>query len=80
MRTILNNAKLFQPFERELKSVTIVLEGNRVAAVAPANEQLSVNSEDRVIDLQGMTVMPGMTIGHWHPDYPNFGLDELDTI
>ncbi|MCY3673154.1 MAG: amidohydrolase family protein, partial [Alphaproteobacteria bacterium] len=47
---------------------TVVVEGNRIAAVAPAGEPVADLPEER-IDGAGMTLMPGMVEGHCHPSF-----------
>ena len=47
---------------------TVVVEGNRIAAVAPAGEPVGDLPEER-IDGTGMTLMPGMVEGHCHPSF-----------
>ena len=47
---------------------TVVVEGNRIAAVAPAGEPVADLPEER-IDGTGMTLMPGMVEGHCHPSF-----------
>ena len=43
----------------------VLIEGNRIATVAPGSQQLS-NAGCQVIEGRGMTLMPGMTEGHAH--------------
>lgn len=53
---------------------SVLLDGDRIEAVMPA-AQAPLNSPDvDVLDLDGRTVMPGMTLGHTHIAY----LDILD--
>ena len=47
---------------------TVVVEGNRIAAVAPAGEPIGDLPDER-IDGAGMTLMPGMVEGHCHPSF-----------
>jgi imidazolonepropionase-like amidohydrolase len=44
---------------------TVVVEGNRIRAVGPA-EQVSVPAGARVVDVKGKTVLPGFIDVHWH--------------
>jgi imidazolonepropionase-like amidohydrolase len=62
-RTILINADLLDG-ERPLQAnVAIALSGERVLEIGKAVE---IRPDDRVIDLSGHTVMPGMVSGHYH--------------
>jgi imidazolonepropionase-like amidohydrolase len=47
---------------------TVLLEGNRIAAVGPADE-VRIPSGARELDLQGHTVIPGIVGMHDHTDY-----------
>jgi imidazolonepropionase-like amidohydrolase len=51
---------------------TVVVEGNRIAAVR-ADGNVARRDGDRVMDLRGDTLMPGMVQAHWHGSYA--GLD-----
>src|ERR1700759_5411831 len=64
----LTNAKIFdgQKMLPGLRSVT--LDGNRITAIS---EQPGANA-GQVIDLGGMTLMPGMITGHMHADIYKF--------
>ncbi|MFO8059558.1 MAG: amidohydrolase family protein, partial [Bacillota bacterium] len=44
---------------------TVIVEGNRITAVGPA-EEVDIPSDARVIDVAGKTVMPGMVDLHCH--------------
>ena len=79
MRVFLVNTRVFKPFSSALDNATIVLEGTKIVSVGRDGQGPVPDSSDRVIDCGGATVMPGMVVGHWHPDYPNFGLNDLGT-
>jgi imidazolonepropionase-like amidohydrolase len=51
---------------------TVVVEENRITAVRP-DAAVAPRDGDRVIDLRGDTLMPGMVQAHWHGSYE--GLD-----
>jgi imidazolonepropionase-like amidohydrolase len=59
------NAKLFDGSRMRTGRHSVTVDGNRIATVGP---EAPVGA-DRVIDLDGMTVMPGMITGHFHPDF-----------
>jgi imidazolonepropionase-like amidohydrolase len=63
------NANLFDGKGPTRSGVTIVIEGGRIRGVGRAEAP----SHAEVIDLDGRTLMPGMTIGHWHGEYENIG-------
>src|SRR3546814_11825941 len=48
--------------------MTVVIEGDRIAAVGK-----DAAPEGRRIDLAGKTIMPGMTVGHWHGEFVGIG-------
>ena len=45
----------------------VLVQGNRVRAVARGRGQIARERTAEVIDGQGMTLMPGMVEGHCHP-------------
>jgi imidazolonepropionase-like amidohydrolase len=67
MRTALANAQVFTATgEAALARGTVVLEGDRVAWVGPADE---APPADEVVDCMGKTVMPGLVDAHAHLIY-----------
>lgn len=65
----LTNARVFDGAEMLSGTRTVVLEGNRIASV-------SEGPVSGGIDLQGMTLMPGLITCHFHPDFYKFTLAE----
>lgn len=63
------NANLFDGKQPARSGVTIVVEGGRIRGVG----QGEAPSHAEIIDLSGRTLMPGMTVGHWHGEYENIG-------
>lgn len=63
------NANLFDGKQGVQSDMTIVVEGSRIRGVGRAEPP----SHAEVIDLAGRTLMPGMTVGHWHGEYDNIG-------
>ncbi|THC51862.1 amidohydrolase family protein [Streptomyces sp. A1499] len=53
---------------------SVLIDGERIEAVLPAGQAPADHPEVDVLDLDGRTVMPGMTLGHTHIAY----LDVLD--
>lgn len=65
--TLLKNAKVLLTMDaqrRELKGGSVLLQGNRIAAVFSSGEQLP--SADEVIDCARLVVMPGLINTHHH--------------
>jgi imidazolonepropionase-like amidohydrolase len=64
-RMVLRNAAVLDPEAAELaEGQTVVVEGGRVVDVAPTGAEPSGNG--RVLDVAGMTVMPGLIDAHVH--------------
>jgi len=80
-RTVLTNANLLDGNDAAKPGQTLVVEGNRIASVGEAPVQ--TGESDRVVDLAGRTVMPGMISCHFHTGFgpapnqapPVLGLD-----
>ena len=66
-RTYLRNANLLDGERPAQPGVTVVIEDDRIVSVS--SEGNSVRNDDRVVDLRGRTLMPGMVLGHFHPAY-----------
>ncbi|MFB0874898.1 MULTISPECIES: amidohydrolase family protein [unclassified Sphingobium] len=72
-RLILANGALLDG-ESGPRQATVIVEGDRFAEVADAaGPPITPRPGDRVIDLGGRTVMPGMVLGHYHASYFNIG-------
>lgn len=80
MKTIFRNARVYRPFKGTDAGMTVILEGNQITVVMRDAEAPATESGVRAIDLGGKTILPGLTTGHWHPDYPNLKLSELDSV
>lgn len=76
-RIIFKQATLLDSKRPARSRMTLAIDGNRIAAIAP-DGQLEIRENDRVIDLSGKTVMPGLCIGHFHVEYD--GLGTLGTV
>jgi imidazolonepropionase-like amidohydrolase len=71
MRTIFRNANLLDGERPARAGVTVVVEGERITGVAGPGEAplASGGDRDRVIDLAGRTLLPGLILSHYHSTY-----------
>lgn len=65
-RLILNNANLLDG-DNPARNANVVIAGERIESVSNAPPE--VRQDDRVVDLAGRTVMPGMVQAHFHAAY-----------
>jgi imidazolonepropionase-like amidohydrolase len=65
--TVLDGERAPQP------EMTVVVEDNRISSVSE-RDTVDVGPEDRVVDLAGATLMPGMVTCHFHATYHELGL------
>ncbi len=70
-RTIFANANLLDGENPARRGASIVVENDRIAATSGA--PLPARPEDTVVDLRGLTLMPGMVSGHFHAVYHDYG-------
>jgi imidazolonepropionase-like amidohydrolase len=68
-RLILKNANLLDGDSAAKPGVTVVVDGEVIASVG--NAPVATKPDDRVVDLAGKTVMPGIVSGHFHASYNN---------
>ncbi|MEN3950291.1 amidohydrolase family protein [Iodidimonas sp. SYSU 1G8] len=66
-RIVFRNANLLDGDTPARAGTTIVVEGDRIAQVTQAAVPRAAGDTD--VDLQGMTLMPGMVSGHYHAAY-----------
>ena len=66
-RMIFRNANLLDGDNPARKNTTIIVEGERIAEVTSG--AVAPRAGDNVVDLHGMTLMPGMVSGHYHAAY-----------
>jgi imidazolonepropionase-like amidohydrolase len=69
-RTIFTSATLYDGRTSKQAGMTVVVEGGRIAAI---HADRAAHGDGRRIDLAGKTLMPGMTVGHWHGEFLNIG-------
>jgi len=70
-RLILNNARILDG-DNPARPGNLVISGERIESLGDA--PVAAAPGDRVVDLGGRTVMPGMINGHYHAGYWNMGL------
>src|SRR5437870_1239649 len=70
-RTIFKNVNLLDGENAMKKSATVIIQNDRiVSANSGATQGVP---DDTIIDLRGLTMMPGMVSGHFHAAYRNGG-------
>jgi imidazolonepropionase-like amidohydrolase len=67
-RTLIRNAQVFDASGAAPYPADVLVEGNRIRAVATDLGTLDAIGAD-IIDASGMTLMPGMVEGHSHPTF-----------
>src|SRR6476660_8893659 len=67
---VLTNARIFDGREMLAGTHDVALDGNRIASI---DDRASAVSSD-VIDVGGMTLMPGLITCHLHPDFYKFDI------
>jgi imidazolonepropionase-like amidohydrolase len=70
-RIVFTNANVLDGEHAAKPDCSVVVEGDRISQVANGNGSVEVRPDDRVIDCSGLTLMPGMTQGHYHSTYNN---------
>ncbi len=68
-RLVLKNANLLDGDSAAKPGTNIVIDGECIASLGAA--PVAAKPDDRVIDLAGKTVMPGIVSGHFHASYNN---------
>jgi imidazolonepropionase-like amidohydrolase len=68
-RLVLKNANVLDGDTKAQPAMNVVVEGERIASVSGA--PVATRPDDRVVDLAGKTVIPGIVSGHFHASYNN---------
>ena len=68
-RIVLKNANLLDGDSAAKPGMSVVIDGECIASVGAA--PVAAKPGDRVVDLAGKTVMPGIVSGHFHASYNN---------
>ena len=67
---VLTNARIFDGRELHPGTHDVTLDGNRIASI---DDRANAGSSD-VVDVAGMTLMPGLITCHLHPDFYKFDI------
>ena len=71
-RTVFTNANLVDGEHPAKPASTVIIEGNKITSVGTGTVT-DLAAGDRVIDLGGRTIMPGMITCHFHATYKDLG-------
>jgi imidazolonepropionase-like amidohydrolase len=71
-RTVFTNANLVDGEHPAKPGVTVVVDGDRITSVG-TGQVTDTRPDDRVVDLAGRTLMPGMVTCHYHSTYHELG-------
>src|SRR3954464_3580288 len=73
-RILFTNGTVFDGERVLADGTTVVIDGSTIGAVGPSP---APEPDDEIVDLQGRTLMPGMTSGHFHTTYHDVGGTQL---
>ena len=71
-RTVFRSATLLDGESAPRPDSSVVIEANRIVAVGP-DPAIEATPDDRVVDLAGRTLMPGMVQSHFHSCFSDWG-------
>jgi imidazolonepropionase-like amidohydrolase len=70
-RLVFTGANLLDGEHPARPGSTVVVDGNRITSVG--NGAADAGPDDRIVDLAGRTLMPGMVTCHFHSTYDELG-------
>ena len=71
MQHVIRNVQLFDGTGEPRFPATVIVSGDRIAAVLREGEDFASSASDIVIDGEGRTLMPGMVEAHAHLSWPS---------
>lgn len=71
--TLFRNAQVWDGLSDEPYPGEVLVEGNRIKAVAAGSEQIAAEAASETIDAQGLFLMPGLVEGHCHLSFVGVG-------
>lgn len=74
-RIVFRNANLLDGDNPSRPDTTVVVEGDRIAEASARAAPL--RPDDTIVDMRGMTLMPGMVSGHFHAAYSMGGANKI---
>lgn len=74
-RMVFHHANLLDGESAARGNMSVVIDGERITEVV--NGKAATRAGDTVVDLRGMTLMPGMVSGHFHAAYSMGGANKL---
>jgi imidazolonepropionase-like amidohydrolase len=72
-RFALQNCNVLDGLNPPAPNSVVVIEDGRIVSVGPMEDHAESTPADRLVDLAGRSVMPGLTAGHFHCGYVNVG-------
>ncbi|HUJ98275.1 MAG TPA: amidohydrolase family protein, partial [Stellaceae bacterium] len=70
-RILFTNVSVFDGSGQASFPGEILIQGNRIKAVAKGKDQIDRSQAEQIVDGGGATLMPGLTEGHGHLSYTN---------
>ena len=70
-KIFLRGARVVDGVKKPVNNKVIVIDGERIKSVSSNAKAAQPSAKDKVFDLDGKVVMPGMCMSHYHPAYNN---------